>query len=65
MKIEANKNYEVEKYIYKADDVEVRNYGTISGADVAAMLKGYKYDEMFEMWYSGHANIGYAVQEVR
>lgn len=63
MKIDNNKNYFVEKYVTKKDDIEVSNCGLLPGSDVKSMLKGYKYDEELEMWFSAHATIGYDVQE--
>ena len=53
-------NYEVEKY--EADGTN-SNLGTLPYEDVKRILKGYKYDEMFEMYFSPKANIGYAISE--
>lgn len=66
MKIEAPKTYQVEKYIVKDKygyDIEVRNYGYLPGSDVIRMLKGYKYDEMYEQFFSPKANMSYSVVE--
>lgn len=63
MKIEANKNYEMEKYTYKKDDIEVSTYGVLPGTDVKSILKNYKYDSDLDMWFSPKAEIGYYVVE--
>ena len=63
MKIEIGKNYNVEKYVHKTNDIEVSNYGLLPGTDVKSILKGYKYDDDLGMWFSKHANIGYYVCE--
>lgn len=54
------KRYEVTKYTAK----ETISYGIMSEEDMKGLLKGYKYDEMLEMWFSPKANIGYDVKEV-
>lgn len=63
MKIENSKNYNVEKYVHKANDIEVSNCGLLPASDVKSILKGYKYDDELGMWFSKAGNIGYYVSE--
>lgn len=59
------KNYRVWKYITKVNgDTEHLDCGNLPEGDVKRMLKGYKYDEMFGMWFSKAANIGYELEEI-
>lgn len=62
MKIETAKDYKVTKYHANGD---CSNLGILPGADVKKILRGYEFDEMFEMWYSKSANVGYDVKEVK
>ena len=55
-----DKRYRVTKY---TKDI-TSDCGILSGEDVHLILKGYKYDEMFELYYNGSATVGYDVQEV-
>lgn len=59
MKIENSKTYRVKKYTQSMS----ADCGTLPGEDVKRMLKGYKFDEMLEMWFTPKANIGYSVEE--
>lgn len=61
MKINKEKNYTVDRYEANGTD---SSYGIIPGEDVIRILKGYIYDEMMEMWFSKHCNIGYDVREI-
>ena len=54
----AVQNYEVEKYEANG---ECSNLGILPYEDVKRILKGYKYDEGFGMYFSPKANIGYAI----
>lgn len=62
MKIDANKNYNVDLYTKGGDD---RSYGILPGSDVKSILKGCKYAEDFGMWFTPKANKAYDVQEVK
>ncbi len=63
MKIESGKSYRVERFsTYANDDAD---YGILPGDDVKRILKGYTYDEQFQMWYSGSSKVGYSVEEVK
>lgn len=55
-----DKRYRVTKY---TNDT-ASDCGVLSGDDVHAVLKGYKYDEAFEMYFNASATVGYDVQEV-
>lgn len=59
MKIDINKLYNVERYTEK----DTRDYGTLYGSDVKKILRGYTYNEEFEMWFSKKGTIGYYVTE--
>lgn len=58
MTIDTTKTYKVTKYGKTTTDL-----GTLPGADVKALLKGYAFDETFDLWFSPKANIGYDVKE--
>jgi len=60
MKIENSKYYRVRKYGKVDSDL-----GTMNGEDVKGLLKGYAYDEDYDMWFSKASTIGYDVQEVK
>ena len=59
MIIDNNATYEVTKY----DRNITTEVGPLPGADVKALLKGYTYDETFEMWFSKRGTIGYDVRK--
>ena len=50
--------YKVEKYLANGT---CSDCGRLPKEDVKRMLKGYKYDEEFDMYFSRGANIGYAL----
>lgn len=52
------KNYKVEKY---TANMELFDCGRLPYEDVKRMLKGYKYDDEFEMYFSKAGNIAYSV----
>lgn len=56
-----NKRYTVERY---ENDGETLLCGILEGSDVQAILKGFKYDEMFGMYFDNKASVGYFVEEV-
>ena len=60
MKIENSKYYRVYKYGKTLSDL-----GSMTGADVKNLLKGYAYDTNYDMWFSKACTIGYDVQEVK
>lgn len=55
------KNFKVTKYYHNGD---IKRYGVLPEVDVKRLLKGYKYDELLDMWFSEKANIGYELKEV-
>lgn len=59
MEIKATATYKVTKYTGNATS----DLGYLSGADVKKILKGYAWDEMFEMFYSAKGTIGYDIKE--
>lgn len=64
MKIKADKNYEVTKYEFNKGDVKDFSIGVLPGSDVKGIIKGYKYDEEFGMFFSRRAEIAYDIAEV-
>lgn len=62
MEIKKEKLYKVEKYPANGKSTDL---GILPGTDVKSILKGYTYDSTFEMWFSGKANIGYDIEEVK
>ena len=54
------RNYRVERYESAGQDSEL---GILPYEDVKRILKGYKYDELLGMYFSGKANIGYYITE--
>lgn len=60
MKIRNDKTYNVTKYT----QTQTLDCGNLPGTDVNAILKGYKYDENYGMWFSERGKIGYDVTEV-
>lgn len=60
MTIKNGKYYRVYKY-----GKVLSNLGSMSGEDVKNLLKGYSYDETYDMWFSKACTIGYDVQEVK
>jgi len=63
MKIKTDKNYEVTKYEFNKGDVKDYSIGVLPGSDVKAIIKGYKYDEEFGMFFSKRAEIAYDITE--
>lgn len=59
MKIEASKTYRMAKITKD----EYLDYGTLPGTDVKRILKGYSYDEEFDLWFSKGNKIGYELEE--
>lgn len=59
MKIENSKDYKVTKYTA----TNTISCGVLPGEDVNRLLKGYKYDEDFGMWFTEKATTGYDVTE--
>ena len=55
-----DKEYKVEKYTSKN---EYANYGTMSGDDVHAIIKGFSYDSELDMYFNKTGSIGYSVTE--
>lgn len=41
------------------------NYGQVQAEDARAILKGYKYDELYGLWFSKSGAIAYEVKRVR
>ena len=61
MKIESTKSYKVTKDAKGT----ISNLGILNGSDVKVLLKGFKYDEMFDEWFNAKATIGYEVSEIK
>lgn len=53
------KYYTVTKFTSK----KTLNYGRLPESDVKALLKGYKYDEDMELWFSPANHMAYEVIE--
>lgn len=53
-------NYRVERYEANGQDSEL---GTLPYEDVKRILRGYKYDDMMDMYFSNKANVGYYITE--
>lgn len=65
MKIMAGKEYKVCRYINHGNgEIEDREYGILPAEDVKTMVRGYKYDSDFDMWFTPKANISLDIQEV-
>ena len=56
--ISDSKTYWVVKFTHQCSDL-----GHLPGEDVKRLLKGYSYDDRYEMWYSPRGTIGYDVKE--
>lgn len=54
------RNYRVIKMSFEDED---KDYGFLPYEDVVKMLKGYKYDEDMEMYFSSKANFAYDITE--
>lgn len=62
--IKEEANYRVDKYVSDIHGSKCYEYGTLTGADVKEILKGSKYDNMLEMWFTPKGTIGYSVVEI-
>ena len=60
MKISNEKTYEVTKYT----KTETLDYGCLPGSDVKKILRGCKFDEEMELWFTSKCTIGYEVTEI-
>lgn len=61
-RIFADRVYKVERYDLNNDTV--KDYGTMNGDDVHAVIKGTTYDETMDMYFPKSANYGYSVTEM-
>ena len=52
-------NYRVEAWTQESNS----DCGILPKEDVKRMLKGYKYDEMMDMYFTPHANKAYYIEE--
>jgi hypothetical protein len=62
MKIENSKYYQVNK-MHCSDPSKDCNYGVISGEELKAIVKGYKWDDDYDMFFSEKGMIGIMVKE--
>lgn len=58
-----DKNYHVLHWVSNED--VARDYGNLPGSDIKGMLKGYKYDDELDMWFSRSGKSGYSITEIR
>lgn len=50
-------------YVTKFTSKETLDYGRLPESDVKALLKGYKYDEDMELWFSPANHMAYEIIE--
>ena len=63
MNINTNDTYKVTKYVYRSSDVDTFNLGFLTGSDVKNLIKGYTFDDVFEMYFSNACTIGYEIKK--
>lgn len=57
-----DKNYHVLHWVTGED--KARDYGNLPGKDIKGMLRGYKYEDDLDMWFSKNGNSGYFITEI-
>lgn len=45
-------------------DGTIGNYGLVKGADLHYMLRGYEYNEEFDLWFRDNTEWAYSVKPV-
>lgn len=62
-RIVPDKNYHVLHWV--AGEDKARDYGNLPGKDIKGMLRGYKYEDDLDMWFSKSGNSGYFITEIK
>lgn len=60
-KIEKGESYFIRQF---RSNGETRNYGILPAEDVRELLRGYKYDEKYGMWFTSAANRGFTIYRI-
>lgn len=60
-----DKNAEYFLRQYRSSTNQPSNYGVLNYEETKEILKGYKYDEKYGMWYTPRGNRGFEVYKVR